>query len=66
MLYRVLQEHLETFIARSEASGRELPSFVKAELRGYLECGIMAYGFTRYRCGDCGHSRWLPFSCGGR
>ena len=66
VLYRVLQEHLETFIARSEASGRELPVFVKNELRGYLECGIMAHGFARYRCGDCGHSRWLPFSCGGR
>ena len=66
VLYRVLQEHLETFIERTESGGRELPAFVKKELRGYLECGILAHGFARYHCHRCGHDRLVPFSCGGR
>ena len=29
----------------------------------YLRCGILAHGFARLRCEDCGHERLLPFSC---
>lgn len=55
-LYRLLQEHLETFIERTETAGRELPDFVKAELRSFLICGIHAYGFARSRCSISGES----------
>lgn len=29
----------------------------------FLECGILAHGFLRLRCGDCGHDKLLAFSC---
>ena len=32
-------------------------------MRVYLECGILAYGFVRARCEDCGASRAVAFSC---
>ena len=31
-----------------------------------LRCGILAHGFARVRCTDCGHDRLLAFSCKGR
>ncbi|MEA3278159.1 MAG: transposase [Pseudomonadota bacterium] len=36
------------------------------ELRRYLECGILAYGFARARCEECGHDFLVAFSCKGR
>ncbi|MBT5059153.1 MAG: hypothetical protein HOM68_21605, partial [Gemmatimonadetes bacterium] len=30
---------------------------VEQEMRAYLECGIVQYGFLRVRCEDCGESR---------
>jgi hypothetical protein len=32
-------------------------------MRAYLECGMLAYGFVRARCEDCGASRAVAFSC---
>jgi len=29
----------------------------------FLECGILAHGFLRLRCGECGHDKLLVFSC---
>jgi hypothetical protein len=66
VLYKVLQEHLETFLAQVSASGRTLPWYVERELRGYLSCGIPAHGFTLIRCEDCEHAQVLGFSCKGR
>lgn len=65
-LYRVLQEHLETFIERTESGGRELSASVKKDLRGFLECGVVQLSFAHFRCASCGHSRRVPFSCRGR
>ena len=28
-----------------------------------LECCILAHGFLRLRCGDCGHDKLVAFSC---
>ena len=30
----------------------ELPRFIKNEFDAFLECGILAHGFLRLRCGD--------------
>ena len=63
-LYRLVQQHLASFIAHTEAStGTELPRFIKDEFEAFLECGILAHGFLRLRCGQCGHDRLLAFSC---
>ena len=65
-LYQVLGEHLETFLERTRSSDRQLPAYVERELRAYLECGILAYGFMRVRCEDCGESRIVAFTCKAR
>ena len=36
---------------------------VERELRAYLDCGILARGFARVRCSDCGFERLVAFSC---
>ena len=63
-LYRLVQQHAASFIAHTEAStGAELPRFIKDEFEAFLECGILAHGFLRLRCGECGHDKLLAFSC---
>ena len=66
LLFRALQRHLETFLARAEAVDRPVPSFVERELRAYLACGIPAHGFTWLQCESCKKNLVAPFSCKGR
>jgi hypothetical protein len=64
VLYRVVQEHLDTFLAQAEyaeGAGR-LPAFVKHEFEDYLKCGILAHGFARLRCSGCADESLVPFS----
>jgi hypothetical protein len=35
---------------------------VKDEFDAFLECGILAHGFLRLCCGDCGHDKLVAFS----
>ena len=63
VLYGVIVEQLETFLARQQARERPVPRFVERDFRGYLTCGVAEHGFLRLRCDDCGHDRVLPFSC---
>jgi hypothetical protein len=59
-----VQRHTAEFIAHTEAAtGSQRPRFVKDESDAFLECGILAHGFLRLRCGECGHDRLLAFSC---
>jgi len=65
-LHAVVRERLESFLAAARersANGRGLPSFVERDLRGYLDCGILARGFVRVRCPDCSFERLVAFSC---
>jgi len=63
-LYRLVQQHAATFFAEAEsATGASLPQFVKDEFDAFLECGILAHGFLRLRCADCGHDKLVAFSC---
>ena len=62
-LYRILAGHLEAFLQHTRTSEHQLPLHVEKEMRAYLECGILAYGFVRARCADCGKSRAVAFSC---
>jgi hypothetical protein len=65
VLYHVIAEHLETFLASladdPEATG--LPPYVEREFYDYLRCGILAHGFLRLGCDTCKHEVLLPFSC---
>ena len=61
--YRLVQQHAARFIAHTEASTvAALPRFIKDEFDAFLECGILAHGFLRLRCGECGHDTLLAFS----
>ena len=69
VLYRLVQQHLETYLAlacEGDGEGHAVPGYVERELRRYLECGILAYGFARARCPECGHDFLVAFSCKGR
>jgi len=61
---KTVQQHAATFFEQAEAAaGADLPQFVKDEFDPFLECGILAHGFLRLRCGDCGNDKLVAFSC---
>jgi ribosomal protein S27E len=65
-LYQIVRENLNTFFDRADAragEGRGLPRYVKNAFYRYLECGILAHGFARVRCPDCGYDTVVAFSC---
>ena len=64
ILHRLVQQYAARFNAHTEAStSAELPRFIKDAFDAFLECGILAHGFLRLRCGECGHDKILAFSC---
>jgi len=66
LLYRVVRDHLETFLADVHARGAEVPRFCERELRKFLDCGVAERGFLRIQCMACGYDRVLAWSCKGR
>jgi hypothetical protein len=47
VLYQLVQEHAQTFFAQVEReTGAGLPEFVKEEFDAFLQCGILANGYT--------------------
>jgi hypothetical protein len=62
VLYRVVAENLEFFLARQQERGRVVPGFVGNDLRNFLDCGILERGFIRVHCDACGVDRVVPFS----
>src|SRR6266481_9289232 len=65
VLYTVVADHLETFLASLEADpdARGLPAYVQREFYDYLQCGILAHGFVRLGCDTSKHEMLLAFSC---
>ena len=63
-LHALVAKHLESFLAfAAERSGRALPRYVVEEFYGYLRCGVLAHGFGRARCSECGHDMLVAFWC---
>ena len=65
ILYRVVQENLEDFLAREREACPDddpIPAYVENTFRKYLSCGVLARGFARARCGACGYEFLVPFS----
>ncbi len=63
-LYRAVLDHLETYLAaRSRAKADPSHPVAEESLRQFLQCGIPRFGIARFRCKDCGDSRFVPFSC---
>ncbi|TVR61237.1 MAG: hypothetical protein EA422_12840 [Gemmatimonadales bacterium] len=68
-LYPLVQHHLETCLAEAQDAdpmGWGVPKWVERDFRSYLRCRILAHGFARMWCTDCGHDRLPAFSCKGR
>jgi len=66
VLYKTLAANVETFIAERETEGRPVPERVAKELRDYLKCGILQYGFVLTFCPGCSYDAPVGFSCKGR
>ena len=69
LLYRTVQANFETWLALTRdgaVDGDPVLAHVEREFRRYLTCGILAHGFARARCGQCGHDFLIGFSCKGR
>ena len=67
VLYRLVQTHLATWLALHEdEQGGHATAQTEREFRRYLACGILAHGFARARCPDCGHDYLVAYSCKGR
>src|SRR5947209_368156 len=65
VLYHVIAEHLETFLAscHDDPDGSGLPAYVEREFYDYLRCGILAHGFLRLGCDTCKKEILVPCSC---
>jgi len=69
VLYRFIQQHLETYLMLSRVGDRDghaTPVYVEWNFKRYLECGILADGFARAYCEECRRDFLVAFSCKGR
>jgi hypothetical protein len=65
-LHKIVSENLESWLEWREAAERPVPGYVEEELRGYLQCGLLCFGFGRALCTGCGRGLVVAFSCKGR
>jgi hypothetical protein len=64
VLYRLLREHYETFVAHTRRTyAAPLPRYVTDAFERYLLCGDFSQGFIRCHCDACQHDVLVPFSC---
>jgi len=62
-LHRAVRHHRAAFAVAVARRGHRMPTLVERELDGFVDCGVLARGFARVRCGACGHALLVPFSC---
>ena len=65
-LYKIVSEHLEGWLKIWAVAEQPVSAHVERELRSYLTCGILCFGFGRARCTSCGQGFVVAFSCKGR
>src|SRR4051812_39497870 len=56
VLYSVVAEYYNTFLATVAMEGKHLPAHVIREFEAFLDCGILAKGFVRFSCASCSMS----------
>ena len=44
----------------------QVPKWLDDEVRRYVECGRLCYGFVHLQCGDCRQPTLVAFSCKSR
>ena len=62
----MVQDNLATLYGAVDDGALAFRGFVRKELEGYLDCGLLCRGFARLRCGGCEETRLVAFSCKGR
>lgn len=63
-LHRLVRDNLEPFLAYTRNTYRKpLPRYVERELRRFVQCGVLGFGFTRWRCPRCAKDLLVAFSC---
>ena len=62
-LHKIISENLASWLEWRDEAERPVPGYVEEELRGYLECGILCFGFGRALCTVCGQGFVIAFSC---
>jgi len=65
-LHKIISENLANWLEWRDEAERPVPGYVEDELRGYLECGILCFGFARAVCMSCRTGFVVAFSCKGR
>ena len=61
--FKIVNEHLDSFVQARESENRPLPQYVIDEFEAFIKCGIPGYGFLRLKCGCCGEEKIVAFSC---
>ena len=65
-LHQVVRDNPRTLYAAIEQGfATPLPDFVKDELEGYVDCGILSRGFAVLACSECTERIVVGFSCRG-
>ncbi len=62
MLHRAVREGWPRVVATAAERGG-LPKRVHEEVRRYLQCGVLRYGFALAKCDSCDESELIAFSC---
>ena len=65
-LHQVVRDNLRTLYAAIEQGfSAPLPGFVREELEGYVDCGVLSRGFAVLACPECSERIVVGFSCKG-
>lgn len=65
-LHQVVRDNLRTLYAAIEQGfSAPLPGFVREELEGYVDCGVLSRGFAVLACSECTERIVVGFSCRG-
>jgi len=62
-LHKIVLENLESWLEWRDRAERPVAAYVEEELRGYLECGLLCFGFARALCTGCRTGFVVAFSC---
>ena len=66
VLYRVIQDNLDDFMAQMADNDRTVPEFVQREFYEFMRCGRVEHGFVRVVCDSCRDEQVIGLSCKGR
>jgi hypothetical protein len=65
-LHQVVRDNPRTLYAAIEQGfSAPLPGFVRDELEGYVDCGVLSRGFAVLACPECSERIVVGFSCKG-